>query len=418
MKPIALVPPAAALIIGGIWLGVRQHSIAQLDQQSLLLEASIANARAAAQSNETASTSSPGTSSGSERKAIDWKKFAAQLATLSKRDGIGDQRAIMKLREQIEAMSEQDLLAALDEIATLDLSRESLLVLEDLLASQLAPKAPETFLTRFLNRLEDQESGMSWHLPNALSTWARKDPLAAIAWFDRQIAAGAFDSESLDGKSESRFLFEGALVRELLSSTPEAAASRIAGFPPEQRKEALRYARLSSLVEAAPAFADLVRKQLPAEDQAKALAEAAPVIRGGDYSKVTDYLNRIAATPAEREACVEEAGQRAIERLGREREIKQEDFDHMREWIAKEAPTMTDRTTGMTLASLLSGSGRIKFTQAADLAIHYHEGGGGDELLLPLLEQREAKRNPDVARKLAERITDEKKREEILRKLK
>jgi hypothetical protein len=417
MKPIAFVPPAVALIIGGIWLGLQRRTTALLDQQSVLLETHIAHIRTTDQSDEAATASLPGTGSGTAKKAIDWKKVATQVAVLNENSGVGDMRAIMRLHEQISAMSEQELLAALDEIAALDLPKESLVALESMIAAQLAQKAPKAFLTRFLHRFGDQHGVMSWQLSNAFTTWAKKDQAAATAWFDRQIAAGSFDSKSLDGKSQPRLQFEGALVATLLASDPATAKNRIAGLPAEHRKEALRYIRGNSLDAAAPAYAEMVREQLPAVDQAQALAEAAPTVHAGDYGKVTDYLNQIAATPAEREACVEEAGQRTIQRLSYEREIKQEDLDRMREWAAKESPAMTDRTTGKALASILNRSGGMKFAQATDLALHYHEGGGGDELLLPLLDHWEAKQNADVARKLADRISDEKKREEILRKL-
>lgn len=416
MKPIAFVPPAVALIIGGIWLGVQQHSIALLDQQSLLLETHVANARATKQSEETASTPLPGASSGAAKKAFNWKKVATQVSPLNERSGVGDMRALMQLHEQVAAMSEQELLEALDEIAALDLPKESLTVLENLIATQLAQTAPETFLTRFLNRAEGPRGLMNWQLSNALATWAKKDPAAAIAWFDRQIAAGAFDSKSLDGKSQSRLRLEGTLTRELLSSNPEAAADRIAELPPEQRKEALRWVR--DLQEMAPAFADLVRKQLPPEDQVKTLAEAAPVTHTGDYSKVTDYLNQIAATPAEREACVVEAGRLTIEQLSYERDIKQEDLDRMREWTAHEAPEMTNRTTSLALVNLLNRDGGMPIDQVANLALHYHESGDGDVMLLPLVDHWKAKQNPEVRRKIAEGISNEKIREEILRKLK
>jgi hypothetical protein len=416
MKPIAFVPPAVALIIGGIWLGLQRRSIALLDQQSVLLETHIAHIRTTDQSDEAATASLPGTGSGTAKKAIDWKKVATQVAVLNENSGVGDMRAIMRLHEQVSAMSEQELLAALDETAALDLPKESLVALESMITAQLAQKAPEAFLTRFLHRLGDQQGVMSWQLSNAFTTWAKKDQAAAIAWFDRQIAAGSFDSKSLDGKSQPRLQFEGALTRELLSSNPEAAADRIAELPTEQRKEALRWVR--DLQEMAPAFADLVRKQLPLEDQAKALAEAAPVTRTGDYSKVTDYLNQIAATPAEREACVVEAGRRTIEQFSYERDIKQEDLDRMREWTAHEAPEMTNRTTSLALVNLLNRDAGMPIDQVANLALHYHKSGGGDAMLLPLVDHWKAKQNPDIRRKIAEGISDEKIREGILRQLK
>jgi len=88
----------------------------------------------------------------------------------------------------------------------------------------------------------------------------------------------------------------------------------------------------------------------------------------------------------------------------------------LREWAAQESPAMSDRTTGKALANVLNHN-KLEFSEAADMALHYHENGGGDELLIPVLESGRAQQNKEAARKLAERITDEKRREEILKKL-
>jgi len=172
----------------------------------------------------------------------------------------------------------------------------------------------------------------------------------------------------------------------------------------------------NSSEEVAPAFAELVRKQLPQEDQAKAIANAAPVNFAGDYEKITHYMNQISATSAERDVCVEQAGSNLVMYLSFQRKLKQEDFDRLREWAAKESPAMSDRTTGKALSNVLNNN-KLEFSEAADMALHYQENGGGDEVLLPLLQNRMAQQNKETARKLAERISDEKRREEILKKL-
>lgn len=416
MKPLAFVPPALALLASGIWLGLQRHSIAGLVEQNELLATNIAKVRSMPRPDERTSSSPNGNGAATSKKAIDWKKVASQVATLRDGSGIQDLRSIMQLRQQLMEMGEQELLQALDEIAALGLPNESRMHLESMVAGVLAEKAPEAFLTRFIDRLGNQRDSLNWQLSNAFSTWAKKDSAAATAWFDQQIAAGAFDSKSLDGKSSPRLGFEGSLIRGLLSSNPEAAENRIAALPMEQRKEALRFPGLSIESEA-PAFAELVRKQLPQEDQAKALADAAPVGFSAEYDKITDYLNRISSTSTEREICVAETGATAVQRLSFQREIKAEDFERMREWVAKESPGMMDKTTGKALAGVLNSNQKMKFPEAADLALQYHEKGGGDELLLPLLDNWQAHQNPETARKLAEKISDEKRRVEALQKI-
>jgi hypothetical protein len=416
MKRLAFVPPVLALLVTGLWIGVQRNSIAGLVQQNELLKRSIEQARTSLRTEENDLSQPADEGPAAAKKAIDWKKVAAQVTAARKNDRVGENRAIRQLERQLRDMSEQELWRAWEEIAALDLPAEIRMELESMLTDPLVEKSPEAFLSRFIDRLENGQNQTSWQLASALANWAKKNPTAALEWFDTKIAAGTFNSKSLDGKSHTRLQFEGRLVSSLLSSDPEAAANRMAGLPPEQRKEALRYGGPFSMEGMTPVFADLVRKQLPQEDQAKAIANAAPVNFSGDYGKITDYMNEISASPAERDVCVEQAGSRTLMHLSLQRKLKREDIDRLREWTAKESPAMSDRTTGKALASVLSNN-RIEFAEAAEMALHYQENGAGDEVLLPLLENQRAQENKDAARKLTQRISDETRREEILRKL-
>ena len=89
----------------------------------------------------------------------------------------------------MKLMTREELLAALDEVATLDLTDNARGMLEQMLIGPLIEKAPELVLTRFIDCLQDARSGLKWHLPNALREWAKNDPAKADAWFDQQIAA-------------------------------------------------------------------------------------------------------------------------------------------------------------------------------------------------------------------------------------
>lgn len=416
MKPNAFAPPAIALLAGGMWIGAQRHLISVLDQENALLVANITKVRSMERPEENASLQPAGNGPAASKKAIDWKNIAAQIAGARNNGMAHGTPSMTQFHKQLSTMSEQELLQALDEIAALGLPNGDRMELETMIANSLVEKAPETFLARFIDRLGNQRDRLGQRLSSAFQNWAAKDPAAATEWFDRQIAAGTFTSKSLNGKSDSRIQFEGLLVTTLLSSDPEAAANRLAGLPPEQRKEALRYGNSLSSESEAPAFAELVRKQLLPEDQAKAIANAAPAGLSADYGKITDYLNRIAATSDERNVCVEQAGSRAVMYLSFQRKIKQEDFDRLREWAAQESPAMSDRTTGKALVNVLNNK-KMEFSEAADIALHYHENGGGDELLLPLLETSRAPQNKELARKLAERLSDEKRRDEILKKL-
>ena len=58
------------------------------------------------------------------------------------------------------------------------------------------------------------------------------------------------------------------------------------------------------------------------------------------------------------------------------------------------------------------------FSELAALAKEYHAGSGNDDLLIPLADHWRARTHKEEARELAGLISDEKRREEILEKLK
>lgn len=419
MKPTTFIPPVVALAIAGTWLGSQHRSISILEQESAALQQAIA-----ARSSGTALDSQQGKpasplKTAKEKEPLDWKKIAAQFAEMQQGGGMGDMRAMMKFQQRLQAMTKEELVTALDEIAALDLPAASRAMLEQMLVGPLVQKDPELALTRFIGRIQDQHGGMGWQLSNALQEWAKKDPAKASAWFDQQIAAGKFDSKSLDGKSRSRTQFEGALINVLLASDADAAGHRLGAMPEDQRSEVLSQYQFQQLKEEDQlAFAKLVRGQVPADEQAEALAQqASRMVSGDGYSKVTEYLDRIGATPAERAACVEEAAESKIQTISYQKKVTREDLDTMREWVTAQAPEKTGTVTGKVLASASQGGDKMEFSEAADLAVQYHDASGNDDVLSSFLDGWPARQNKEQARVLAQKISDVKRREEILKNL-
>ena len=111
-----------------------------------------------------------------------------------------------------------------------------------------------------------------------MQQWAKKDPAAAIAWFDQQIAAGKFDSKSLDGKSQSRNPVRRCFdLHILLGSDPEAAALRLGAMPEDQRDEVCPNGNFQSaqgrrVNGPSPNWS---ASQVPEKDQARTLAQQA-----------------------------------------------------------------------------------------------------------------------------------------------
>ena len=91
----------------------------------------------------------------------------------------------------------------------------------------------------------------------------------------------------------------------------------------------------------------------------------------------------------------------------------------MREWTTSQAPGTTDQVTGVALANSTQGTQKLEFSEAAALATQYHEASGNDEVLTGFLMAYDPdKGSKEEARVLAQKISDVKKREEILTRFK
>ena len=420
LKATSFIPPVIALILGGVWIANQRQSISTMEDASALLQKHIAAARSSSSGTDP-SHSKPAAPAkyAKDKEPLDWKKIADQFAEMQQSGGMGDMRAMVRLQQRLQAMTKEELVTALDEIAALDLPADARTMLEHMLIGPLVQKDPEFALTRYIDRLQDRSGGMGWQLANAMQEWAEKDPAKATAWFDQQIAAGKFDSKSLDGKSGSRNQFEGALINVLLGTAPDDASRRLGAMPEDQRAEVLGEYSFQQLKEDNQlAFATLVRGQLPENEQAKILAQQASRLVDDDgYAKVTGFMERIAATPAERTACVEQAAESRIQSISYQKKITREDLDTLRDWAKTQAPDSTDSITGKALANSLRNGRKMDFAAASELAVHYHEASGNDDVLSSFLDGSSSRQNKDQARVLAEKITDEKRREEILKKL-
>jgi cell fate (sporulation/competence/biofilm development) regulator YlbF (YheA/YmcA/DUF963 family) len=419
LKPVTFIPPVVALAIAGTWLGSQRQSISTLEKQSAVLRQAIADRSSGTAIDSPQGKSAPTAKAAKDKESINWKQVAEKFAEMRQAGGMADMREIMRFQQRLQAMSKEELVAALDEIAALDFPEETRNMLEQMIIGPLVEKDPELALTKFIDRLQDNGGALSWQLSNAMQQWAKKDPAAAIAWFDKQIAAGKFDSKSLDGRSQSRIQFEGNLIRVLLSSDPDAAGLRLAALPEDQRRETLsRFAFQPLKEEDQLAFAKLVRDQVSEKDQAQTLAQQAARLAGKDgYSKVTGFLDRIQATPAERSACVEQAAESSIRSISHRNKITREDIDTMREWVSAQAPESTGSVTGKVLANALQGSRKMEFSEAAELAVQYHEASGNNDVLSSFLESWPVRQNKEQARVLAGKISDPERREEILKNL-
>jgi len=420
VKPTSFIPPIISLLIAGGWIGSQRQSISAMEKDSVLLRKHIADVRASSQSaaGPIKKPAAPG-KVAKDKEPIDWKKLAAQMAEMQQGGGMGDMRTMMRFQQRMQSMTKEDMVAALEEIAALDVPAEVRAMLEGMIINPLLEKDPELALTRFIGRLDDDRGQMRWQLSRALKNWAEKDPAKAQVWLDQQIAAGKFDSKALDGRSQSRIQFEGQMIGVLIGSDTEAAAKRLEAMPEDQRDNVMQGVSADSIKEDKQlAYADFIRDQLPEKEQAELIANLGnQLVRGDGFTAVDAYLDRIAATPEERTATATEAAVSKIQMNSYNKAVTREDLDAMREWVNKQAPGTADGVTGKALGSAAQGNRQLKFDDAAALAQQYDDSSGNQNVLAGFLQSNVVYSHRDAARELAQKITDEKRREEILKKL-
>lgn len=409
MKPAHLLPPFLALVAAGGWIGSQRGSISALELES---EALCGRLEVARQDPATAAAdpSSSGQQSSKSKalhpgSKVDWKKMAATQAAM-KSGGGGDMRAMVALQKTLLAMSAEELLAGLDEIAALELSDDAKRQLEGTLIGVLANKDPQAALERFADRIGGADGGLTWQLSSAFQSWSAKDATAAAAWMDRQVEAGTFENKRLDGQHDPRIRFEAGLIQSLAARDPAEAARRLASLPEDQRDEVFTnpfHFRIRPGTE--KAVADLIRTQVAADDRLSTLGRSsAPLVKEG-YGKVGEFLGAIDASAEERAAVVGEA----LRARFKGQDEMTTSVEETRAWILAQAPANAERLSGEALAHL---SEWLEFPEMAKEALKYQQASGNDDALVAFLKNAPAESRFKIL-ELAGKISDPVKRAEV-----
>lgn len=358
-------------------------------------------------------------SASRSKQAIDWKQMSGNLLAAEADDGNVEVRAMIDFQLRIAEMTREEMIAALDEISGLDLSDAERAALEEKILESLVKKDPAYALDRFVDRIESEPDGVGWQLSNAMKEWAKKDLAAATAWLDRQIAAGKFESRTLDGNSEMRVQFESALLESLLGSDLGVAGNRLAALPEDQRREVLENFSFSDLSpEQQKSYAALVRGLVPADEREGSFAHIAEqLVDENGYAKVSGFLDSVNATAEERTAAARQVAETRLANLASDGEVTQGEIDSLRTWLNKQTAGQTDAIIGKALAEAAQDGESFDFSEASQLAIKYQKSSGSDDVLIAFLQSYSAHSNLEEARHLADMISDEKLRAEVLRKL-
>lgn len=447
MKTVHYVPPLVALIIAAAWLASLRASNRALEQDNRSIQAKIAESRGSlASQNERAGmgAKSDRTRANRARAKRETKPADVEVKPLSEfMPTASDFNELVRLNNnegvrfnltascrRLEAlaseMSGDELVTAYTLMASLPVDAPFRNYLESLMLDELKKKNPEFAFSQLIAKCQNEDTGPI--KMGDFDEWLERDPAAATTWYESQIAAQVFD-KTLDGKTPNFVPFEAAFLMSLLASDPAAAEQRMNNIPPDLR------ASLGAYVWDVPKenskdFIDLLRKSMPVEEYMAILRNNSLTEKNfsGDSDNepknAQKNLDNLGFTPEERATLLaQDFAEFAQYRAMRDKYgmPSREKFDEQRKWIQAVDPSSADRATGVALQRYLKESNTTSAQDFVEkVAMEYHGSGGGDELLLPLIEGSANGSIPfpkDRARVLATKISDARLREEMLQKL-
>ena len=420
------IPPVLALIVLAGWAGGELHSLTELEKENDLLKARLVARTTGFEAN----TSAFATASADQPTSL--KKLMA-LFTAAQRDG--SHLAMLRLERQLKSMTKEELLSVLAEIDGLKTPLGPSQELMVKLFKELCQKDPKSALDRVPNTPRGSGGSVVVTLTSAMKEWPPKDLEMAEAWFKEATAAGKFDTSALNERGYMQWRLKSGLLGAWIAADPAIAAARLSAMPVGNRAEALSSACDWGFREQDQlTVAHLARTIVPEEGR-EVLADIADTIAvksamgrvigkytdgdandlTGDFSAVTDFFDRIQATPEERAACVERCILRKAN--GRfDRKITSDKIESIRAWTLAQAPSVLDNVTSALLWHR-AGQG-LTFPQVAELASQYNRKSADDSLLIKFLSQKVPEGDKADARLLAEKINDPARRQTVLDGLK
>jgi hypothetical protein len=390
MKPRLTLLPIGLILVGIGWLWHRQSEHAALDAEIVRLQMLLARPERAAPEGKPVR---PRQGSAIESQPRDWQAVAVEL-----RNGTAIAGGLLStnahLLSLIDAMTVEELLAALDEIATADLGEADRDLIERRLATALIKKDPELGFSRFAVR---EKSAWDFFLGDEFNQWVTRDDAAALAWLRGHTAE--------DGYVPAPMIHVPFF--ELLTTAPQTATAILECCPPSGRLEALRSLAVGRIkTSGQKEWAEIIRTSLPIEDQLKAITWPMMNWSDGDGSpmllgEVDGYLDRIEASDEERKAC---AMTLATQLRSWTDENGIPGIDRLRDWVIERSPELLEP---VTLAALSNMAQYQHFEQASELALGFHDESGNDAYLTNVLDQVNDLSAPATVQTLVARLSDE-----------
>ena len=360
------------------------------------------------------------------RAEIDLKEMAKLMGGM-RSGAMPDMKAMLKLQKTVMDLSAEELSGLIAEAGDLDLPAEQRNGLVMMLIQSLGesdPKAAVMAAAEFKQKAAGSPQNMlAYPMRHAFSSWAKKDLTGALTWFDGAVAAGQFESTSLDDVNQDRSQMLSGVLRELWEKDPAAARQRLLALSEKERGAVLSNTDGFQKDETSQKqFSDLVRGVVPAKEQAGVLKQLAERVYGKDSLEgVTKLFSTIEATPEERKALATGVVESSIRQRtwgnGGEKP-NLENTTKLRTWLAGEDTVDADTTLGKSLASTTNnGRGHYSPADALALVTELHTAEPSDRLLVSFLEQSKPKSNKEAWQSLAGKISDPAARAAALEKL-
>lgn len=353
-------------------------------------------------------------------KNVDWRAVSVMLEEVANGgDGAHIERMFESLDKQLGAMDQAALHAALDQIAGLGLSDEKRSELEAMIVERLMTKDPEGVLSRFDDRIGNDDDDVGWILSEALGQLAEKDPLAAQRWLDAKIKEGKFVSKSLDGYSEARMEYESVLMSRLIGAQGAEAINRVKALPEGDRLGVLEQMDLTALSPAAQkVYAEMVRTLVPESERKGAFGYvASELVYEGGYEAVSAFLDQVDATPDERAEAAGEAASGKLVAITEEGKLTSADVDTLRNWLKSQSVGDVERVVGESIAMATDEEGYFRFEDARKLVLSLHEKSGADEILAGFITNFAGQDQAGEAAKLLNLIKDAELRQKLTQEL-
>lgn len=417
--------PVAVLAGSGIFLAKRQFAAAEKRQHMVIYRETIrsvtehrAQAQAAAAK---AAEKKPAPAETVTRESIDLKELAKAMASM-RNGGFPDMKAMVKIQKAILALSPEDLSGLITDASAMDLPEEQKSGLLMMLIQGLAQRDPKAAVLAG-QAIAQGTSGNQRMMLNmsairpAFADWAKKDPMAAMGWYDAEVAAGHFENKGLDEVNQDQTQFEGSILPGLAEKDPAAARTRLMSMSEAQRISVLSASQnFASGSGQQKAFAALVRGTLPAERQAEVLANvAASIQNGNDMKGVSEFIASVSATPEEKLKILPQVAGSRLRNMawGFNGDLTYESAEPLRKWMEQQQPGSSGKGMGESLAAVV-GTGKFDQGTAISLVEKMYDETPSDELITSFVNRSRAQENPHLYRRLAGKIQDPAQRQKTL----